>query len=103
MSNAGLFLNLTEYNWNEKNKLGAFQICQLLSGEGKGFVDLPDDKDSYGKDDGNRGVVRELVGYWGLMRRLAETHLVTYNWAKPKLSSGSIVNYNTSLDSQYNS
>jgi hypothetical protein len=103
MSNAGIFLNLTEYNWNEKNKLGAFQICQLLSGEGKGFVDLPDDKDSYGKDDGNRGVVRELVGYWGLMRRLAETHLVTYNWAKPKLSSGSIVNYNTSLDSQYNS
>lgn len=68
-----LILNLTEYNYGEKNPYGAFQIAEKVP-----MLDLPDDSDSYEKNSGFRGQWRELYTAFGLIRRLQETHFRVY-------------------------
>lgn len=64
-----LILNLTEYNYGEKNPYGAFQIAEKVA-----LTDLPDDSESYDKNQGFRGTWRELYTAYGLIRRLQKTH-----------------------------
>lgn len=73
MDNQALILNLTEYNYGEKGKYGAFQI-----GEKVPMSDLPEDSDSYDKNSGFMGTWRELYYAWMLVRRLADTHFRVY-------------------------
>lgn len=83
MANEALFLNLTEMNWNQKHKFGCFQIAEKVGGGMYGFDDLPKDADSYESNTGFQGVIRELYGAFGLVRRLPETHFIAYNWYDP--------------------
>jgi len=76
MANEGVVLNLTEYNYNEKNKYGCFQIAHKVE-----FSDQPDDADSYKSNEGYKGKWRELYGAWGLVRRLSDTHFRTIDAA----------------------
>lgn len=69
MDEEALILNLTEYNYGEKNPYGAFQIAEKVA-----MKDLPEDKDSYEKDAGFMGTWRELYYAYGLIRRLQTTH-----------------------------
>ena len=73
MDNQALILNLTEYNYGEKNPFGAFQI-----GEKVPMLDLPDKADSYEENSGFRGQWRELYYAYGLVRRLQTTHFRVY-------------------------
>ena len=73
MDNQALILNLTEYNYGEKNPFGAFQI-----GEKVPMLDLPDKTDSYEENSGFRGQWRELYYAYGLVRRLQTTHFRVY-------------------------
>jgi hypothetical protein len=78
MANEGLVLNLTEYNYNQKNPFGCFQIAHKVP-----FNDQPDDNSSYKSNEGFKGKWRELYGAWGLVRRLPETHFRWVNAAAP--------------------
>lgn len=73
MENQALILNLTEHNFDEKAKYGAFQIATKIP-----FTDKPEDADSYESNAGFMGKWREIYGAWGLVRRLAETHFRVY-------------------------
>lgn len=73
MDDQALILNLTEYNYGEKNPYGAFQIAEKVA-----MKDLPEDKDSYEKDAGFMGTWRELYYAYGLIRRLQTTHFKVY-------------------------
>jgi len=68
-----LMLNLTEHNYGEKGKYGAFQIAEKVP-----MVDLPENAKSYDENSGFRGVWRELYYAFGLVRRLPETHFRVY-------------------------
>lgn len=76
MANEAVVLNLTEYNYNQKNKYGCFQIARKVP-----FNDLPEKDSSYKSNEGYRGKWRELYGAWGLVRRLPETHFRWVNAA----------------------
>ncbi len=78
MANEGIALNLTEYNYNQKNKFGSFQIGYKVA-----FRDDPDGQDSYKEGEGYKGTWRELYGHWGLVRRLADTQFATIGAAVP--------------------
>lgn len=71
--NEAVILNLTEYNYGEKNTYGAFQIAEKVS-----MQDLPENTDSYENNSGFRGKWREMYYAWGLIRRLATTHFRVY-------------------------
>lgn len=73
MSDQALILNLTEHNFDEKSKYGAFQIATKVP-----FKDLPEDSPSYESNAGFMGKWREIYGAWGLIRRLADTHFRVY-------------------------
>jgi len=73
LDNEAIILNLTEYNYGEKNVYGAFQIVEKVP-----IQDLPDDAESYEKNAGFRGKWRELYYAWGLIRRLSTTHFRVY-------------------------
>lgn len=72
MSNEGIVLNLSEYNYNQKSKFGCFQIAHKVK-----FSDLPETSKSYKSNEGYRGTWRELYGAWSLVRRLDDTHFAT--------------------------
>lgn len=78
MANEVLCLNLSEYNYNQKNKFGSFQIAHKVP-----FNDQPDDAKSYKSNEGYKGKWRELYGAWGLVRRLQDTHFRIVNSAAP--------------------
>jgi len=73
LDNQALILNLTEYNYGEKGKYGAFQIAEKVP-----IADYPDGADSYESNAGFMGKWRELYTAWGLIRRLPETHFRVY-------------------------
>lgn len=73
MDNQALILNLTEYNYGEKNPYGAFQIAEKVA-----MRDLPDDAASFEKNAGFMGTWRELYYAYGLIRRLSTTHFRVY-------------------------
>ncbi|MHB9147700.1 MAG: SU10 major capsid protein [Candidatus Amoebophilus sp.] len=73
MDNEALILNLTEYNYGEKSTYGAFQIAEKVP-----MADKPEGAASYESNSGFMGTWRELYYAWGLIRRLAETHLRVY-------------------------
>ena len=73
MENQALILNLTEHNFDEKAKYGAFQIATKVP-----FKDLPEGSPSYEANAGFMGKWREIYGAWGLVRRLADTHFRVY-------------------------
>jgi hypothetical protein len=73
MDQQALILNLTEHNFDEKSKYGAFQIATKVP-----FADKPEDNDSYESNAGFMGKWREIYGAWGLIRRLAGTHFRVY-------------------------
>ena len=73
MDNQALILNLTEYNYGEKGKYGAFQIAEKVP-----MKDLPENADSYEQNSGFMGTWRELYCAFGLIRRLAETQFRVY-------------------------
>lgn len=73
MTNQALILNLTEHNFDEKAKYGAFQIATKIP-----FTDKPENDESYESNAGFMGKWREIYGAWGLVRRLAETHFRVY-------------------------
>ena len=73
MDSQALILNLTEYNYGEKGKYGAFQI-----GEKVPMSDLPEGAASYEENAGFKGIWREMYYAFGLVRRLAETHFRVY-------------------------
>jgi len=78
MANEVLCLNLTEYNYNQKNKFGNWQIAHKIP-----FNDQPDDAKSYKSNEGYKGKWRELYGTWTIIRRLLETNFRIVNAAKP--------------------
>jgi hypothetical protein len=78
MANEGLCLNLTEYNYNQKNKFGAFQVAHKVP-----FTDGPKDSESFKSNEGYKGKWRELYGAWGLVRRLSDTHFKLIDAAVP--------------------
>lgn len=71
--NEAVILNLTEYNYGEKNVYGAFQIAEKVP-----MQDLPERAESYEENAGFMGKWRELYYAWGLIRRLANTHFRVY-------------------------
>ena len=73
LDNQSLILNLTEYNYGEKNKYGAFQIAEKVP-----IKDDPENAESYEQNSGFKGKWRELYGAYGLVRRLSETHFRVY-------------------------
>jgi hypothetical protein len=73
MGDQALILNLTEHNFGEKAKYGAFQIAEKVP-----FRDDPEDADSYEANAGFKGKWREIYGAWGLIRRLQDTHFRVY-------------------------
>ncbi len=73
MDSQALILNLTEYNYGEKGKYGAFQIAEKVP-----MSDLPENAESYEQNSGFKGIWRELYYAFGLIRRLAETHFRVY-------------------------
>lgn len=73
MTNQALILNLTEHNFDEKAKYGAFQIATKVE-----MKDDPEGQDSYESNSGFKGKWRELYMAYGLIRRLASTHLRVY-------------------------
>jgi len=73
MDSQALGLNLTEQNYGEKGKYGAFQI-----GEKVAMSDLPEGCKSYEENSGFKGIWREMYYAFGLVRRLAETHFRVY-------------------------
>lgn len=73
MTNQALILNLTEHNFGEKAKYGAFQIATKVE-----MRDDPEDTESYESNSGFKGKWRELYTAYGLIRRLAATHLRVY-------------------------
>lgn len=73
MDDQSIILNLTEYNYGEKSKYGAFQIAEKVP-----VKDEPSDADSYESNTGFKGKWRELYYAWGLIRRLPETHFRVY-------------------------
>lgn len=73
MDNQALILNLTEYNYGEKNVYGAFQIAEKVP-----LLDFPDDAESFDKNAGFHGTWRELYMAYGLVRRLQDTHFRVY-------------------------
>ena len=78
MHNEVLCLNLSEYNYNQKNKFGNWQIAHKVP-----FNDQPDDAKSYKSNEGFKGKWRELYGAWGMVRRLAETNFRIVGAANP--------------------
>src|SRR5690606_8838881 len=73
MDNQALILNLTEYNYGETSKYGAFQIAEKVP-----LQDLPENQESYESNSGFKGIWRELYYGVGLVRRLASTHFRVY-------------------------
>ena len=77
LSNAALVLNLTEQNYDEKAKFGAFQIAYKVP-----FQDSPKDKAGYRTGEGFKGIWRELYGAWSLIRRLRDTHFLILDFPR---------------------
>jgi len=73
LDNQALILNLTEYNYDEGNPYGAFQIAEKVP-----MLDLPERAESYEENSGFRGQWRELYYAYGLIRRLQATHFRVY-------------------------
>lgn len=78
MANEVLCLNLSEYNYNQKNKFGNWQIAHKVP-----FNDQPDDAKSYKSNEGFKGKWRELYGAWGMVRRLLDTNFRVVGAAQP--------------------
>ncbi|KKK79203.1 hypothetical protein LCGC14_2835840 [marine sediment metagenome] len=78
MHNEALCLNLSEYNYNQKNRFGNWQIAHKVP-----FNDQPDDAKSYKSNEGFKGKWRELYGAWGMVRRLAATNFRIVGAASP--------------------
>jgi len=78
MQNEVLALNLSEYNYNQKNRFGNWQIAHKVP-----FNDQPDDAKSYKSNEGFKGKWRELYGAWGMVRRLLDTNFRVVGAAKP--------------------
>lgn len=73
MDSQALILNLTEYNYDEKNPYGAFQIAEKVP-----IKDEPEDAQSYERNSGFKGTWRELYTAYGLIRRLQKTHFLVH-------------------------
>lgn len=79
MAREALVLNLTEYNYNQKQKYGCFQIAYKVP-----FEDLPKNgQPSYKTGEGFMGILRELYGAWGLVRRSRDTQFRIINFPSP--------------------
>lgn len=79
MAREALVLNLSEYNYNVKQKYGCFQIAYKVP-----FADLPGEgQKSYKSNEGFMGTWRELYGAWGFVRRMQDTHFRIINFPAP--------------------